>query len=72
MNGCVNEWANERMNGCADERVRECTNARLNECADERVRGWADERINETTGLHPVLGYWAPSGPGGLVLRAGI
>jgi hypothetical protein len=46
--------------------------ARVNGWADERVRGCADERINETTGLHPVLGYWAPSGPGGLMYNAEI
>ena len=36
------------------------------------MNGWADERINETTGLHPVLGYFAPSGLGGLIFGAEV
>jgi hypothetical protein len=39
----------------------------MNECADERMHERTNEPTNEYTGLHPVLGYFAPSGLGGLM-----
>jgi hypothetical protein len=64
MNGCgrVGEWVND----CADEWG--------NGCADDRLYGFMVVRIhgctNEYTGLHPVLGYFAPSWLVGLVYNA--
>jgi hypothetical protein len=37
----------------------------MNEYANEWIS--ASEPTNEYTGLHPVLGYFAPSGLGGLM-----
>ena len=39
-------------------------NGRMRGRTDARVRG----RTNENTGLHPVLGYFAPSGLDGFML----
>jgi hypothetical protein len=50
---------NERTNARANKRMHKRTNARMYERTDART--------NENTGLHPVLGYFAPSGLDGLM-----
>jgi len=39
----------------------------MNEYANERMHERTNEPTNEYTGLNPVLGYFAPSGLGGLM-----
>ncbi len=56
--------ANKRMHKRTNARMRERTNARMRGRTNAQVRG----RTNENTGLHPVLGYFAPSGLDGLML----
>jgi hypothetical protein len=63
----MNERTNARMYERTDARMNECANVRTDGGADERMRGRTNARTNENTGLHPVLGYFAPSGLGGLM-----
>ena len=55
---------NERTNARANKRMHKRTNARM--------RGRTEAGTNENTGLHPVLGYFAPSGLDGLMLMRGF
>ena len=60
-----------RMNGGVNEQMREQTNARTNECAaNETANERTNTQTNEHTGRYPVLGYFAPSGLGGLMYCA--
>ena len=49
------EFRDARIHGCADSWLQGYTVAWIHGCTDEY------------TGLHPVLGYFAPSGLGGLI-----
>ena len=62
MNGRRRGRRRERTEGGADGGRRGFTNGRM--------RGRTNTRMNENTGLHPVLGYFAPSGLGGLMHNA--
>ena len=61
---------NERTDARANKRMHKRTNARMRGRTEARVRGRTEAGTNENTGLHPVLGYFAPSGLGGLMHNA--
>ena len=78
IHGCADSWLHgfmvARIHGCADSWLCGFMVVRIHGCADSWLCGFMVVRIhgctNEYTGLHPVLGYFAPSGLGGLVYNA--
>ena len=70
------EFRDGRIHGCADSWLQGYTVAWIHGCMDSWLQGFMVAGIHgcmdEYTGLHPVLGYFAPSGLGGLVFGAGI
>ena len=63
-----------RIHGCMDSWLHGFMVAWIHGCMDSWLHGfmvaWIHGCTNEYTGLHPVLGYFAPSGLGGLIYNA--
>ena len=64
IHGCRGSW----LHGFMVAWIHGCTDSWLHGFMVAGIHGCMDEY----TGLHPVLGYFAPSGLGGLVFYAGI